>query len=201
MVILILSKKTVFVHYIWLAADEHPEPSILSHTWRQLQDNRSHSSITRCMRSWTHQLHQPAMLNTVPHSSNICIILLPNAWSHEEWSLFGCYTVLLGVLVLIFGMITVPQAAAWPWGMWEPWISHLEAGIQTTAAQLMFNWGHYSGPSKSPCRLSWKSCMTGVWHSSCYIYYLPAWLHGAQPFLKRCQCLLPSSGRYQTEQL
>jgi len=171
MVILILSNRTIFVHYIWLAAEDHHEPSILSHTWRELQDNRSHSSITRCMRSWTQRLHQPAMLITVPRSSNVQfnIILPPNAWSHEEWSLFGCYTVLLGMLVLI----TVPQAAAWPWGVWEPRISRLGTGIQTTAAQLMFTWGYYPGAWKSPSGLSQKSCMTGVWHSSCYIYYQP----------------------------
>lgn len=177
MVILNLSKRTTFVHYIWLAADNHHEPSILSHTWRELQDNQSHSSITRCMR-WTQQLHQPAMLITVPHSSNLQfnIIPPPNAWSHEEWSLFGRYTVLLGMLVLIFGMITVPQAAAWHWRVWEPRISCLGTGIQTTAAQLMFTWGDYPGAWKSPCGFSRKSCMTGVWHNSCYIYYLPSCL-------------------------
>jgi hypothetical protein len=131
MVILILSKRTIFVHYTWLAADNHHEPSILSHIWRELHDNRSHSSITRCKRSWTQQLHQPAMLITVPHFSNIQlnIILPPSAWSHEEWSPFGCYTMLLGMLVLIFGMITVPLAAAWPWIVWEPRISRLGTGI------------------------------------------------------------------------
>lgn len=187
MVILILSRRTIFVHYIWLAADEHHEPSILSHTRRQLQENQSHSSITRCMRSWFQQLHQPAMLITVPHSSNIQfnIILPPNAWSHEGWTLFGCSTVLLGTLVLTFRMNTVPQAATWPWRVWEPRISRLGTGIQTTAAPLIFTRGDYPDAWKSPCGLSRKSCMTGVWHSSCYIYYLPAWLHGAQSLLKR----------------
>jgi hypothetical protein len=49
--------------------------------------------------------------------------------------------------------------------------------IQTAAVQLMLVWDDYPGSRKPPCRLSRNSCMTDVWQSSCYIYYLSDWLN------------------------
>jgi len=142
------------------------------------------------MRSWTQQLHQPAMLTTVPHSSYIQfnIILPPNAWSHEEWSILGWYTVLLGISVLIFGMITVPQGAAWPWRLREPRILRLGTAIQTTAAQLMFTWEGLSSCLQVPMWTLSKELLH--WHLAQFVLHilpacLPDWLHTAQPFLKR----------------
>jgi len=100
----------------------------------------------------------------------------------------------------VFLDITLSCWVCWSWYLeWSQCLKelldpeeckNLKSHVWRLAYRLQqHNWcllgGDYPGACKSPCGLSRKSCMTGVWHSLCYIYCLPACLHTAQPFLKR----------------
>jgi hypothetical protein len=129
------------------------------------------------MRSWTKLLHQPAMLMTVPHSANIqCkIILPPNAWSHEKWSLFGCYTVLLGTLVLILEWSQCLKHLRDPEEC-ENLTSHVWGWHTDYSSTTDVYFGGITLKLGSPHVDSLERAAWHVWHSSCYIYYLPACL-------------------------
>lgn len=96
---------------------------------------------------------------------------------------------LLGMSVLIFGMITLLQSTHTVQhhipedceNLESCVVTCLRTGLQTTAAQLMFTWVDHPGAWKSAGGLSQKSCMTGVWQSLCYIYYIYIYLPACLP--------------------